>query len=111
MPTPTSALAPDSTKKSKIMGRLLQDELGSKAKLSPMPILFAFPMTEEFSAKKMGVGFYDMKDDGMSNSIGPHFTHPAFTVNSGQDVAARIYLHAPDIQAISISGSGTIQDS
>jgi len=85
------------------------DELGSKAELSPMPISFDIPMTIEFSASKRGEGFYEFKDDGISNYISSHSTHHAFTVNSGEDVAARVSLLAPDFQFISIlSGSGTI---
>lgn len=74
-----------------------------------MPISFDISMTVEFSASKRGGGFYDFEDDGISNSIGSHFTHHAFPVNSSEDVAARISLLAPDFQAISIlSGSGSI---
>lgn len=67
-----------------------------------MPISFDIPMTVEFSTSKRGGGFYDFEDDGISNSIGSHFTHR-------EDVAARISLLAPDFQAISIlSGSSPI---
>lgn len=109
MQTPESAPAPNCTKERKKRGRPLQYELGSKAGLSPMPVSFAFPMTGEFSASKRGRGLNDFEDDGPSNSIGSHFSHHAFIVNSGEDVASRISLLALDFQAISVlSGSGSI---
>jgi len=49
-------------KEQKKRGRPSQDELGSLAQLSPIPISFAIPATGQFSATERGRGFYDLKD-------------------------------------------------
>ncbi|XP_027186514.1 AT-hook motif nuclear-localized protein 3-like isoform X1 [Cicer arietinum] len=87
---------------------------------SPMPISSSIPVTGDFSALKRGRGkprkstkkpliVYDFKDDGTTYSLGSDFTPHELIVNSGEDVADRIFLLSKEFPAISLlSGNGTI---
>ncbi|XP_027186515.1 AT-hook motif nuclear-localized protein 3-like isoform X2 [Cicer arietinum] len=68
---------------------------------SPMPISSSIPVTGDFSALK--------RDDGTTYSLGSDFTPHELIVNSGEDVADRIFLLSKEFPAISLlSGNGTI---